>query len=140
MQGMPVFKEALSKAYSPEYGRSLDPDSEISVTTGATEGLLSSIMAFVEPGDEVILMEPVFDLYTSEVSDHLPMADWACRYVYLIELAGGIVRYIPIHPPNGADSVATSGNHWYADMRELESAISSKTKMLVSQHIPIANL
>ena len=61
-QGMPIFKEALSKAYSPEYGRTIDPDSEISVTTGATEGLLSSVMAFVEPGDEVILMEPVFDL------------------------------------------------------------------------------
>ena len=71
MQGMPVFKEALSKAYSPEYGRNLDPDSEISVTTGATEGLLSSIMAFVEPGDEVILLEPVFDLYAGKVSNHL---------------------------------------------------------------------
>ncbi len=59
---MPIFKEALSKAYSHEYGRKIDPDTEISVTTGATEGLLSSIMAFVDPGDEVILMEPVFDL------------------------------------------------------------------------------
>ncbi len=59
---MPIFKEALSKSYSHEYGRKIDPDTEISVTTGATEGLLSSIMAFVDPGDEVILMEPVFDL------------------------------------------------------------------------------
>lgn len=59
---MPAFKEALSKHYSAEYGRDIDPNSQISVTTGATEGLLSSIMAFVEPGDEVILMEPVFDL------------------------------------------------------------------------------
>lgn len=64
------------------------------------------------------------------------MADWVCRYVYLIELAGGTVRYIPIHPPNGADSVATSGNHWSVDMLELEFAISSKTKMLVSHRIP----
>lgn len=59
---MPAFKNALSKAYSPEYGKLIDPDLEISVTTGATEGLLSCIMAFVDPGDEVILMEPVFDL------------------------------------------------------------------------------
>ena len=70
---MPVFKEALSKAYSPEYGREINPGSEISVTTGATEGLLSSIMAFVEPGDEVILMEPVFDLYAGQVSDHFSL-------------------------------------------------------------------
>ena len=62
------------------------------------------------------------------------MADRVCRYVYLIELAGGTVRYIPIHPPNGGDSVATSGNHWSVDMQELEFAISSKTKMLVSLH------
>ena len=112
--GMPVLKEALSKTYSPQYGRTIDPDSEISVTTGASEGLLSSIMAFVEPGDEVILMEPVFDLY-----------------VYLIGLAGGIIRYIPIHPPAGADSSAMSGNEWTVDLKELEDAISPKTKMLI---------
>ena len=64
------------------------------------------------------------------------MADWVCAYVYLIELAGGTVRYIPIHPPKGADSVATSGNHWSVDMQKLEDAISSKTKMLVSLNIP----
>ena len=64
------------------------------------------------------------------------MADWIFRYVYLIELAGGTVRYIPIHPPKGADLVATSGNNWFVDMQELEDAISSKTKMLVSLHIP----
>ena len=66
---MPIFKEALCKTYSAEYGRNINPD-EIAVTTGASEGLLSSIMAFVEPGDEVILMEPVFDLYAGKVSDH----------------------------------------------------------------------
>ena len=53
---MPTFKKALSKTYSPEFGRGLDPDSEVSVTTGVTERLLSSITAFAEPGDEVILM------------------------------------------------------------------------------------
>ena len=55
------------------------------------------------------------------------------RYVYLIELAGGVVRYVPIHPPAGADSAVVSGNEWSVDMRELENAISSRTKMLVSR-------
>ena len=73
-----MFKEALSKAYSPEYGRNLNPDSEISVSTGATEGLLSSIMAFVEPGDEVIIMEPVFDLYTGSLGSSFP---WLTGFV-----------------------------------------------------------
>ncbi len=51
--------------------------------------------------------------------------------MYLVELAGGIVRYIPIHPPAGADSAATNGNEWTVDIQELEDAISSKTKMVV---------
>ena len=63
---MPVLRQALSQAYSPGYGRNIDPDTEISVTTGASVGLLSCIMAFVDPGDEVIIMEPVFDLYALE--------------------------------------------------------------------------
>ena len=60
-QGLPSFKQALSDTYSPIFGRTIDPNLEISVTTGATEGLLSAIMAFVEPGEEVIVLEPVFN-------------------------------------------------------------------------------
>lgn len=54
------------------------------------------------------------------------------RYVYLVEFAGGVIRYLPIHPPAGADSAKTSGNQWTVDMQELEGSITSKTKMLVS--------
>ena len=61
-QGHLNFRQALSECYSPIYGRNLDPDTEIAVTTGATEGILAALMAFVNPGDEVIVMEPVFDL------------------------------------------------------------------------------
>lgn len=57
---MPTFKEALAAANSPILGRTIDPESEISVHTGASEGLLSAVMAFSNPGDEVILLEPVF--------------------------------------------------------------------------------
>ena len=62
VQGQLNFRQALSECYSPIYGRDLDPDKEIAVTTGATEGILAALMAFVNPGDEVIVMEPVFDL------------------------------------------------------------------------------
>lgn len=68
------------------------------------------------------------------------MADRVFRYVYLIELAGGTVRYVPIHAPKGADTAATSGNRWSVDVQELEDAMSSKTKMLVSLHVPNDNL
>jgi kynurenine aminotransferase len=77
--GRPRLKEALSDTYSPFLGRRLDPATEIAVTTGANEGvpyfaheivfypdrvrigMLSVFMAFVEPGDEVVIFEPYFD-------------------------------------------------------------------------------
>lgn len=65
-QGLLSFRKALADCYSPIYGRSLDPDKEIAVTTGASEGILAALMAFVDPGDEVIVMEPVFDLYMGD--------------------------------------------------------------------------
>lgn len=53
--------KALADTYSPFFGRKINPDTEISITTGANEGMLSAIMAFVEPGEEVLVFEPFFD-------------------------------------------------------------------------------
>ena len=64
VKGLPRFNQALSRLYSPLYGRRLDPNKEISVHSGGTEAILSVITAFVEPGDEVVVMEPAFDLYS----------------------------------------------------------------------------
>ena len=58
---MPSFKQALSDEYSASLGWSINPGSDICVTSGASEGLLSAILAFVEPGEEVIMLEPVFN-------------------------------------------------------------------------------
>ena len=62
MQGLPRFTHALSKVYSPLYGRTIDPGKEISVHSGGTEAILCAITAFVEPDDEVVVLEPAFDL------------------------------------------------------------------------------
>lgn len=61
IQGRPRLKKALADAYSPFFGRKLDPDTEVTITTGANEGILSALMGFVENGDEVIVFEPFFD-------------------------------------------------------------------------------
>lgn len=63
VQGLPRLRKALSHEYSPIYERTVHPERDITITTGATEGILSALMAFVEAGDEVIVMEPVFNLY-----------------------------------------------------------------------------
>jgi kynurenine aminotransferase len=60
-KGRPRLRKALADAYSPGWGRQLDPETEIIITTGANEGMLSAFMGFIEPGDEVIVFEPFFD-------------------------------------------------------------------------------
>jgi len=82
-------------------------------------------MAFVEPGDEVILLEPVFSAYTLH-----------------IELAQGIPRYVQLHPPAGSESKVSSGNEWTLDMNELQAAITAKTKLIIlnNPHNPIGKV
>lgn len=66
-QGRLRLREALSASYSPFWGRKLNPVDEIVITSGANEGMLSAFMGFIEPGDEVIVMEPYFDQYISNI-------------------------------------------------------------------------
>ena len=61
-QGRARFKKALADFHSPVHGRTLNPEKEIAITTGATAGILAALMAFVEEGDEVIVIEPFFNL------------------------------------------------------------------------------
>lgn len=60
-QGRPRLKKAIAKAYSPLFGRDVNPETEVTITTGANEGMLSAFMGFIEQGDEVIIFEPFFD-------------------------------------------------------------------------------
>ncbi len=61
MQGRPRLKKAIADAYSPFFAREIDPNTEVTITTGANEGMLSAFMGFVEHEDEVIIFEPFFD-------------------------------------------------------------------------------
>ncbi len=113
-KGRPRLKKALSEAYAPFWGRKLDPETEITITTGANEGMLSAFMAFIEPGDEVVVFEPFFDQYISN-----------------IEMAGGKIVYVPMHPPKEGAVKTLSAGEWTIDFDQLERAITPKTKMLV---------
>lgn len=124
-KGRPRLKKALAEAYAPSFGRSLNPDTEVVVTTGANEGMLSAFMAFLEPGDEVVLFEPFFDQYISN-----------------IEMTGAKVVYVPMHPPKNGATTTASANEWSIDPAELEAAITPKTRMIVlnSPHNPIGKV
>jgi len=124
-QGRPRLKKALADAYTPFFGRTINPETEVTITTGANEGMLSAFMAFVEPGDEVIVFEPFFDQYISN-----------------IEMPGGKVVYVPLHPPAEGDKRITSAGEWTLNMKDLENAITERTRMIVinSPHNPVGKV
>ena len=77
--GEAVLREAIAEHQAQWYGVSWDPATEVLVTTGATEALAATILALVEPGDEVITLEPFYD-----------------QYAAMIALAGGVHRTVPV--------------------------------------------
>ncbi len=78
--GMPVLREAIA-THRKRYGTIYDPDTEVLVTVGATEAIAATLLALVEPGDEVVLFEPYYDSYAASVA----MAGATRRTVGLVE-------------------------------------------------------
>ncbi len=87
--------------------------------------MLSAFMGFIEPGDEVIIFEPFFDQYISN-----------------IEMPGGKVRYVALQPPKDGATKVTSAAEWTIDWEVLEKTVNEKTRMIVlnSPHNPIGKI
>ena len=88
MRGLPALRAAIVEYYAREQALALTPE-EIVVTSGATEALAAALLALVRPGDEVVLVQPLYDAY-------LP----------LVERAGGIARLIDLTPPDWSLPIA----------------------------------
>lgn len=101
--GLPRLRRAIATTFEQSYGRAVDPDAEVTVTSGATEALLATLLAILEPGDEVILIEPFYDAYPAQVV-----------------FAGGVPRYVPLQAPG-----------WSLDLDALAAAISPRTRAIV---------
>jgi methionine aminotransferase len=82
MMGVPALRQAIAQKVQDLYHCRVDPDTQITVTSGATEALFCAIAAVVNPGDEVIVFDPAYDSYEPVVT-----------------LQGGITRHVPLHPP-----------------------------------------
>jgi aspartate/methionine/tyrosine aminotransferase len=82
MMGLPELRHAVAAHYAHWQGVALDPESEVMVTSGATEAIAGALLALIEPGDEVVLFEPMYDAY-------LP----------LVRRAGGVPRFVTLAPP-----------------------------------------
>ncbi|KAF9646775.1 PLP-dependent transferase [Thelephora ganbajun] len=115
---------AIKNHYEAGFGRSLDVETEILVTSGANEGQYSVFVAFLEHGDEVILFEPFFDQYLPSVTFN-----------------GGVPVYVPLHPQT-ADVSKPTGHDWKIDFDELRRAITPRTKMIVlnTPHNPVGKV
>lgn len=107
MTGASALRQAISDKVFHQYGWRYDIEKEITVTAGATQALLTTILATVHPGDEVIVLEPAYD-----------------SYIPSIELAGGTVIRVPLQ----YDAEAL---RFYYDWNLLRQAISNKTRLLL---------
>jgi methionine aminotransferase len=110
MPGVLPLREALAQKVEQLYGRRYDPGNEMTITTGATEGLFTTLMALVHPGDEVLLFQPVYD-----------------SYVPAVELSGGVPRFVTLRPP-----------HYRIDWDEVARAVTPRTRVIMvnSPHNP----
>ena len=82
MLGLPELRAAVAAHYRRFQGLELDPEREVMVTSGATEAIAGALLALIEPGDEVVLFQPMYDAY-------LP----------LVRRAGGVPRFVTLKPP-----------------------------------------
>jgi N-succinyldiaminopimelate aminotransferase len=108
--GTPALRQAVARHQQRHYGLELDPDSQVVVTTGCTEGIASALLGLVDPGDEVVVLEPYYD-----------------SYVAMIQMAGGVRRPVTLRAPD-----------FRLALDELRAAVTSRTRfvLLNSPHNP----
>jgi methionine transaminase len=103
MTGVPALREQIARKTESLYGRKVNADAEVTVTSGATEALFAAIAAVVHPGDEVIVLDPCYDSYEPA-----------------IELNGGRAVHVPLDPQTFAP-----------DWQRVSDAIGAKTRMIL---------
>ena len=101
--GVPALRQAIARHQQRHYGIELDPDREVVVTTGCTEGIAASLLGLIDPGDEVVVLEPYYD-----------------SYLAMIEMCGGVRRPVTLRAPD-----------FRLDVDALRSAVGPRTKAIL---------
>jgi len=101
--GAKPFRHALRDYYERFYGITLDPEREVTVCCGSTEGMVASLLALLNPGDEIVVFEPFYENYWPDS-----------------QLSGAICRYVRTHPPD-----------WTFDPQELRAAFNGRTRAVI---------
>jgi len=108
--GVPALRRAVADHQRRHYGIELDPDRQVAVTTGCTEAIAAALLGLVDPGDEVVVLEPYYD-----------------SYVAMLQMAGGVRRPVTLRSPD-----------FRLDVDELRAAVTPRTRfvLLNSPHNP----
>ena len=108
--GVPALRQAIARHQQRHYGLDLDPDREVVVTTGCTEGIAAALLGLIDPGDEVVVLEPYYD-----------------SYLAMIEMCGAVRRPVTLRAPD-----------FRLDVAALRNAIGPRTRavLLNSPHNP----
>jgi methionine aminotransferase len=114
MAGIPALRQTISEKISALHGKTYSPADEITITAGATQAILTAILAIVHPGDEVIVLEPCYDSYVPNIA-----------------LAGGIVVRVPLQPGS-----------FRPDFEKIKAALTPQTRAIVinTPHNPSATV
>lgn len=117
LPGTASLRHALTRSESRHHGWALDPETDVQVTVGATEGLFAALLGLVDPGDEVILIEPAYDAYPA-----------------MVRLAGGV--------PVGVALELDTAGRWQLDPQRVAAAIGPRTRVLLvnDPHNPTGNV
>ncbi|MER6276607.1 pyridoxal phosphate-dependent aminotransferase [Streptomyces sp. NPDC059688] len=103
--GIPELRSAIAAHQLRRYGLAYDPDTEVLVTAGATEAIAAALLALLEPGDEVVALEPYYDSYAASIA-----------------MAGGTRVPVTLRPHDGA---------FRLDLDELRAAVTGRTRLLL---------
>ncbi|KYF78589.1 aminotransferase [Sorangium cellulosum] len=139
MQGVLALREALAMKIERLYGRRYDPATEITVTSGATEGIFSTVTAFVRPGDEVILFQPCYDSYAPAVQLNggtpvfvtLRFPEYRVDWDEVRRALTPRTRLLLINSPHNPTGTALSAD----DMRELAKVVDGRDVLVVGDEV-----
>ncbi|AZZ43032.1 aminotransferase [Acidipropionibacterium jensenii] len=111
LAGIPALRTAIAAHQQRFYGLDVDPDTEVQVTMGATEAMAATLLALVEPGDEVITIDPFYDAYAA-----------------IIGLTGGVQKYAPLTLDQDADGRPAG---FSLDLDALRAAFTDRTRAII---------
>jgi aminotransferase len=101
--GAKPFRDAIAQKFERTYGKTVDPETQLCVTCGSTEAMMSAALALIDPGDEVIVFEPFYENYGPDAI-----------------LSGATPRFVTLHEPD-----------WHFDEQELAAAFNDKTRAII---------